>query len=416
MVIQEIIDKKRLNFPLSKEEIEFVIKGFTNHEVLDCQMSALLMAICINGMNEEETDILTNAMLESGKILDFSGEEGIFTDKHSTGGVSDSTTLVLLPIIACSGLKMLKMSGKALGHTGGTLDKFACFKGYQDDLSIEKAKEVVSKFGGTIIAQTEVLAVADKFIYNLRDLTSTFQSIPLIASSIMSKKLACGNDIIVLDVKCGNGAFMETLEDAEKLAKTLVKIGNNAGKKTFAYVTDMSQPLGNTIGNILEVEEAIGVLSGEKSRLEELSLVLASKIIELGKNISNEEAKNEVEKIISSGSALKKLKEIISNQNGSLDLFNKKENQEKYVLTHLYSDKTGYVASFNTKRIGELARQIEKNGKGIIINKKIGDFISEGEPIVSFVDCKEVCKELLTCIEISQNRVASIPVVLSKIN
>ena len=287
----EIIDKKRLGCILTKEEIEYVIKEYTNGNIPDYQMSALLMAICINGMTEEETIYLTDSFINSGEIIDTSNIKGKIVDKHSTGGVGDKTTLVLAPLLAALGYKVLKMSGRGLGFTGGTIDKLESISGYQVEEPFEKVEDEINKIGLAVISQTKNLVPADKKIYALRDVTSTVSSIPLIASSIMSKKIASGASTIVIDVKVGNGALIKTIDDARKLAKLMIKIGNNYQKKIICVLTNMDEPLGLAIGNSNEVLEAIDSLNGKGPKdLMELVKVLASEIIMANENISLDEA------------------------------------------------------------------------------------------------------------------------------
>ena len=318
MLMTDIICKKRDGEALTKEEIGFFVKGYVSGEIPDYQASALCMAIYFRGMNDDEILDLTLAMMNSGETVDLSGIEGIKADKHSTGGVGDKTSLVLCPMAAAAGLKIAKMSGRGLGHTGGTIDKLESFPGFTVEISEERFLENVNRIGISIIGQSKNLVPADKKLYALRDVTGTVPSVPLIVSSIMSKKLASGGDIIVLDVKCGSGSFMKTKEEAEVLAKQLVRVGKAAGKKTAAVITDMDEPLGNAVGNALEVKEAIAVLKGEKKGdLYELCMTLGSlMLVSAEKAASLEEARKMLEKTISDGSALKKLAEMVEAQGG----------------------------------------------------------------------------------------------------
>lgn len=320
MDIKNIIEKKSLGEELTKQEIEFFVNGYTDGSIADYQASALLMAIKILGMTEKETFYLTDATLHSGEIMDLK-ELGITVDKHSTGGISDTTSIALVPICASLGVNMLKLSGRGLGFTGGTIDKLEAFDGFDVSISMEKAKELVKKNGGCIIAATKNLAPADKKLYALRDTTSTVASLPLIASSIMSKKLASGADVIVLDVKYGNGAFMKTKKDATTLAKLMQKIGENAGKKVDFVVDDMNEPLGYNIGNKLEAYEAIDLLDGKTGKLRDVTFDLSAKCVSLGLGISYEEAYKKVQEVVDNKIALEKLKTMVKEQGGSTKLF-----------------------------------------------------------------------------------------------
>lgn len=406
MNIIEIINNKRLKKVLSKEQLEFVVKSYTKGEIQDYQMSALLMAICNNGLNKDETYFLTKAMQNSGKTIDLSIFEGKAVDKHSTGGVSDTTTLIVAPILAESGLYMLKSSGRGLGHTGGTADKLCAFEGYSTQISFEKALKLTSKNGACLISQSLNLCPADKKMYALRDVTGTVESIELIASSIMSKKLASGNDIIVLDVKYGNGAFMESIKDAKKLAKCMVDIGKKDGKKVVAILTDMNQPLGYSIGDNLEVSEAIKVLQGEDNNLAKVSKFLASKIIELGKNIPFKQAMKQVEEIISTKRALEKFKEMVKDSGGKLELFNGYEPKPCY---EIYAKQSGYIKAYKTKELGFLSCEIGCGRKklddeinhsaGIMTYFKIGDKVKNGDKLFSVYGDKKLAKKILTKLE-----------------
>ncbi|MBP1756697.1 MAG: pdp, partial [Firmicutes bacterium] len=318
MKMYDLINKKKNKEIMTTAEIEFIIEGFTDGSIPDYQMSAFLMAVCLNGMNHEETAALTVAMAKSGDILDLSAIHGVKVDKHSTGGVGDKTSLVLSPMVASLGIPVAKMSGRGLGHTGGTIDKLESFPGFSTSISSEQFIENVNRVKMAIVGQTPNLAPADKKIYALRDVTATIDNISLIAGSIMSKKIASGADVIVLDVKTGSGAFMKTFEESLALAQEMVQIGTIAGRKTFAVITDMNQPLGNAVGNTLEVMEAIDTLRGEGPKdLLEVSITLAAYMLvgaEIAKDV--EEAKVMLYKTIEDGSALNKLAEFIQAQGG----------------------------------------------------------------------------------------------------
>lgn len=386
MEINSIIEKKENNLENSFDEIQFMVMGFVNGKISNKDMTRYIKAIFENSMSHQEIFDLTSVMTNSGDILKFDTNDGVFADKHSTGGVSDSTTLIIAPIIALSGIKFMKMSGRKLGHTGGTIDKIEQFRGFNTNLTLQQAKQVVKEHGACIIAQTADLAPADKHLYKLRDETGYVMSLPLIASSVMSKKLACGSNVIVLDVKCGNGAFMKNIGEATALAKIMVEIGKNAGKKIAAVVSDMNQPLGHNVGSYLETIEAIEVLEGKIGRLRDLSIILASKIIELGKNISFEEAKNETLEYLNSGKALQKLKEIISAQGGDLSLFDK--NYREHSLQNkveILSDRDGIISNIDCTKLGFLCRdycKIETN-KGLTLHKSLGESIKRGEQLIT---------------------------------
>lgn len=392
-------NQKRNKEKLTKQEIEYVVNNFVNEKIDEEQMSRFLFAVMKNSLTTQETFYLTKAMQNSGQTFDLS-KLGKTADKHSTGGVSDTTTLIVAPIVACTKIKMIKSSGRSLGHTGGTADKLESFEGYRTGLPYDIAMKLTNKNGACLITQTSEFAPADKKIYALRDKIGAVESLPLIASSIMSKKLASGNDIIVLDVKCGNGAFMKNLHDAQKLAKLMVKIGKADGKKMLAVISDMNQPLGYNIGNALEVIEAIDVLKGKKSLLGELSCFLAEKIIELGENVSAKKAELMVNEIIKSGKALEKFKTMISDSGGKTDLF---DGFVPNVTTEIVSEKDGYVWGYMTQQLGEFASDIEKLQKnngvvnyrqtGIITYKKIGDEVKKGDKL--FGICGKVPNELV---------------------
>lgn len=411
MDIKSIIDKKSKNKQLTKDEIEFFVNGYTAGTITDYQASALLMAIKILGMSEKETFFLTNAMLNSGEILDLK-DLGIVVDKHSTGGISDTTTIALAPICATCGIKMLKLSGRGLGFTGGTIDKLEAFTGYNVDIPMAQAKELVKQNGACVISATANLAPADKKLYALRDTTSTVDSLPLIASSVMSKKLASGADAIVLDVKYGEGAFMKTKKLAEQLAKLMVKIGENAGKKVDYSVGDMNEPLGYNIGNRLEAYEAIELLSGKTGKLRNETLNLASKCIALGLNISQAEALRMATEAVDSGKALQKLKDMVKAQGGDTKLF--RGLGMKPTLT-IKSLKTGTLKKINCSELGALVglmgatRQkitdvIDYN-VGIKTFHKLGDTIQAGDVIFEIfakdkAQAKEFADKFIACYHI----------------
>ena len=396
MLMTDIICKKRDGEALTKEEIGFFVKGYVSGEIPDYQASALCMAIYFRGMNDDEILDLTLAMMNSGETVDLSGIEGIKADKHSTGGVGDKTSLVLCPMAAAAGLKIAKMSGRGLGHTGGTIDKLESFPGFTVEISEERFLENVNRIGISIIGQSKNLVPADKKLYALRDVTGTVPSVPLIVSSIMSKKLASGGDIIVLDVKCGSGSFMKTKEEAEVLAKQLVRVGKAAGRKTAAVITDMDEPLGNAVGNALEVKEAVAVLKGEKQGdLYELCMTLGSlMLVSAEKAASLEEARKMLEKTISDGSALKKLAEMVEAQGGDgRYVYDTSLLPGAEFTLEVPAPCTGYVKHIEADDIG-LASMRLGGGRatkedtidlsvGIVINRKVGDPVSEGESIAT---------------------------------
>ncbi len=390
----ELIRKKRNNISLSKEEIHFLIHSYTNNKIPDYQFSALLMAIYFNGMNEEETSTLTEAMLKSGKVINLNNIDGIKIDKHSTGGVGDKTSLIIAPIVAAVGIKVPMISGRGLGHTGGTLDKLESIPGFRTDLSLMEYKKSLIKCGAVLIGQTEEIAPADKKIYALRDVTATVESIPLITSSIMSKKLAEGIDGLVLDVKTGNGAFMDNHSDAVALANSLIKTAKSFNKRVIAFITDMNQPLGNYIGNWLEVVESIKILKGEYVKdLSELCYNLAGAMIYLGgKSSSLKEGYKIANETIQSGKAFEKFLEIVKNQNGDISFIQepKKYPESKYHKKIIVT-KSGFINQINTYEIGIAALDLGAGRMnkedaidpkaGIILHKKVGDKINKGEII-----------------------------------
>ena len=394
MLMTDIIVKKRDGFKLSADEIEFVVDGYTKGEIPDYQMSALLMAILIRGMDREETLELTMAMMHSGETLDLSGIKGVKADKHSTGGVGDKTSLILCPMVAAQGVKIAKMSGRGLGHTGGTIDKLESFPGFNTGISEETFMANVNDFGIAIAGQTADLDPADKKMYALRDVTGTVPSIPLIVSSIMSKKLAAGADVIVLDVKSGSGSFMKTEDDARELAENLTAVGKMAGKKTVAVITDMDEPLGNAIGNALEVKEAIEVLRGDKKgELLELCLTLGACILtEAGIAENDDEARQMLIRGIEDGSALNKLAQLVEGQGGDKNaVFNTDMLPSAPVRYEAICKETGYVKHISAADVGLVSMhlgggRVTKESEidlsvGLILNKKVGDRIEAGESL-----------------------------------
>lgn len=390
MNVQDIIETKRDNHKLSKEQIEYFISNYTNGNITDYQAAALIMAIYINGMDEEEITNLTLAMANSGDILDLS-ELGIVVDKHSTGGIGDKVTLILAPIIASLGIPVAKMSGRGLGYTGGTADKLEAIPGYNVVLDEKQFIENVKEIGISLITQTANLAPADKKIYALRDSINCVESIPLIASSIMSKKIASGANKIVLDVTCGSGAFMKTKEDAKKLAETMEKIGELAGRKTVAVITDMDQPLGKYVGNTLEVIESIEALNGHwQEDVKEVVLLLGANMIKLaGKGDNLEENKIRMLEQIENGEALNKFKELVVKQGGDVSYIEDVEKfpKAKYKLP-VIATKSGIVNKLNAEEVGKIAMslgagRLRKEDDivkevGIELNKKVGDNVEIG--------------------------------------
>lgn len=402
MRMVDIIEKKRDGQELTTAEINFFIEGYTKGEIPDYQASALAMAIYFQDMNDRERADLTRAMVESGDTIDLSAIDGVKVDKHSTGGVGDTTTLVLAPLVASLGVPVAKMSGRGLGHTGGTIDKLESIAGFHVELTREQFIDLVNRDKVAVIGQSGNLTPADKKLYALRDVTGTVNSIPLIASSIMSKKIAAGADAIVLDVKTGDGAFMKTQEDAEKLAHAMVRIGNHVGRKTIAIISDMSQPLGFAIGNALEVKEAIETLQGKGPKdLTKLVLTLGSQMVILaGKAKTSEEAKEMLLDAIHSGKALAKFKEFLANQGGDASIVDDltKLPQAKYKI-ELPAKQSGYISRMVADEIG-VASMILGAGRatkedvidlavGLVLHKKVGDKVEEGESILTIYSNRE---------------------------
>ncbi len=431
MNMYDLINKKKNRGELTKEEIEFIVNGYTKGEIPDYQMAAFLMAVCINKMTHEETANLTLAMANSGEMLDLSRIEGVKVDKHSTGGVGDKTSLVIGPMVAALGIPVAKMSGRGLGHTGGTIDKLESFPGFSTSLSTEKFIENVNRIKIAIVGQTANLAPADKKIYALRDVTATVDNISLIASSIMSKKLASGADVIVLDVKTGSGAFMKSYEDSLSLAREMVQIGTLAGKPTYAVITDMNQPLGRAVGNALEVKEAIEILNGQGPEdLLEVSLALASyMLLGAGRVKSADEGRKLLVETINNRTALEKMAEFISAQGGNADfVYNPNLLKTASIKYDVKSPADGYVSEIKTDEVGMASLllgggRITKDSRidlsvGIIIHKKLGDKVSKGETLATLYanddeKRKEAKERLLNAYTISKSKAKKPPYVYS---
>ncbi|SFI06469.1 MULTISPECIES: pyrimidine-nucleoside phosphorylase [unclassified Bacillus (in: firmicutes)] len=419
MRMVDIIAKKRDGKELTTEEIQFFITGYTDGTIPDYQVSALAMAIFFQDMSDRERADLTMAMVESGETIDLSEIEGIKVDKHSTGGVGDTTTLVLGPLVAALDVPVAKMSGRGLGHTGGTIDKLEAVEGFHVEITKEQFIDIVNRDKVAVIGQTGNLTPADKKIYALRDVTGTVNSIPLIASSIMSKKIAAGADAIVLDVKTGAGAFMKTEEDAIELAHAMVRIGNNVGRQTMAVISDMSQPLGFAIGNALEVKEAIDTLKGEgPADLTELVLVLGSQMVVLAKKANTlEEAREMLKEVMKNGKAIEKFKQFLHNQGGDSSIVDQPEKlpQAKYVIdvpaktsgvvSNIVADEFGIAAML--LGAGRATKEDEIDlAVGLMLRKKVGDAVKEGEPLVTIYanreDVEEVKAKIYENISISE--------------
>lgn len=428
MRILDIIEKKKLGEELSKEEISFWIKGLCSGDIPDYQTSALLMAIRLKGMNQEETVNLCQEMVHSGDILDLSEIEGIKADKHSTGGVGDKTSLVLGPLVASCGLKIAKMSGRGLGHTGGTLDKLESISGLNIFLSEDEFKKQVAEIGIAIVGQTGELVPADKKLYALRDVTATVDSIPLISSSIMSKKLAAGSDTILLDVKYGKGAFMHTVEDAKKLAKTMISIGKSLGKNTMAMITDMNAPLGRTIGNALEIKEAVLTLKGQGEESFTEFIISAAKIMLMQGKITSDEAEADkmLRENIKNGKAFLKFKEMVRSQGGNVDQIDDLDLLPKSKhIEDMKSKEEGYISKINSEELGILSMKLgggrkKKEDKinyavGIIMDKKVGDYVKMGDSLgqIHYDDLldKQLIDSFYQAYEFSKNKVEKIKVI-----
>ena len=411
MNIIEIINKKSLKEELSDREIKYVVDGFLSGEIKDYQMSALLMAILINDMTNDEIYSLTNYMALSGKMLDLSPLGPNVVDKHSTGGVGDKTTLIISPIVASCGVKVAKMSGRGLGHTGGTIDKLESIPSFDVSLTEEEFINQINDINVAITSQTEDVAVADKKIYALRDVSGTTSSIPLIASSIMSKKIALGAKKLVLDVKVGNGALVKNIEDARRLSKLMIDIGKNAGIQVVCVLTNMNVPLGNNVGNSLEVEEAIDILKNRKQgSLTDLCIELAIQMVALGLDMPVRDAKSMVMDAINSGRAYKKFLELVEYQHGDID--NLPKSKYKYEIK---SKTEGYLVDVDAYKLGLLSMELGAGrankedsinyAAGVVINKNINDYVSYDDVIMTLYTDKEIEKIDNSIFEISPNRV-----------
>ena len=423
MTIIDIIKKKKNKEELTYEEIKYAVDGYINGNIKDYQMSSLLMAITIQGMTEKETFDLTEIMLNSGEKINLEKIQPV-VDKHSTGGVGDKTTLILAPLVAACGVNIAKMSGRGLGFTGGTIDKLESIPGFNTSIDINEFKEQIKKIHVAIVGQMGNLVPADKKIYALRDVTGTVESIPLIASSIMSKKLASGASTIVIDVKVGNGALMKTESDAKRLARLLVKIGKQHNKKVVCFITDMDEPLGYAIGNSLEVLESINTLIGKGPKdLTYLVLNLATYMVSLAKNISLEDANKEVIENLYNGNAYKKFQELVKNQNGNLN----KIKISKRIIS-IKSKKEGYIKNINALELGEIARiigagRLNKEDKidfevGIVLNKKVGDKVKKDEELLKlYINEKTIEEEkILNCFTITREKQEPIKLIKTIIN
>ena len=419
MYIVDLIDKKRKNLKLTKEEIKYMVDSYVSGETKDYQMSSLLMAICINGLDSEETICLTDAMLESGKTIDLTSIPGIKVDKHSTGGVGDKTTLIVAPIVASLGIPVAKMSGRGLGYTGGTIDKLESIPGYNVSMDINSFINQVKNINICISTTTDNLAPADKKIYALRDVTGTVSSKSLIAASIMSKKLATGADKILLDVKYGRGALINNLEDAIDLAKLMVYIGNSHGKETRALISNMNYPLGNMVGNALEIKEVIDILNNKGNKdLRDLSVVLATYMVSMAKNIDFMSAQGEVLNAIRTGIAYNKFLELISSQNGDISKLSCSSN-----IIPIKAFKTGYINDINALKVAEVALKLgagrmtkEDNidyGVGVELVKNIGDYVNTGDVIANlYVGSKSIeINEMVSAFKIDDKKKEKEPII-----
>ncbi len=423
MNIIDIINKKRLGESLTKEDINFFINGVMDSTIADYQTSSLLMAICLNGMNDEEIFNLTDAMINSGDTIDLSFVNTVTVDKHSTGGVGDKVTLVLAPLLASLGLCVAKMSGRGLGHTGGTIDKLEAISGYNVELTEEEFLKQVNDINIAVISQTGNLAPADKKLYALRDVTGTVESIPLIAASIMSKKIASGSKYIILDVKVGNGALMKNIDDARKLAETMIEIGKHYDRKVICLLTNMDEPLGYAIGNGLEVKEALDSLNLKGPRdLNTIVLNMAAMALKSFKDISFEEAVLKAKENLVNKSALAKFEALVSAQGGNINDIIISENK-----VEIKSCEAGYIKSINALKLGEYAKLLGAGrtkkedkidyGVGIVLNKKVGDYIANDEVLLTIyyndeTNLEFVKNNISNLFELSKTKVEPVKLIL----
>lgn len=433
MRMYDIIMKKREKGILSKEEIEFFINGYVRGEIPDYQVSALLMAIYFNGMTDREIANLTLSMANSGEIMDLTSIPGIKIDKHSTGGVGDKTTLIISPIVAALGVNVAKMSGRGLGHTGGTIDKMESIPGMRTNIDKDEFLNIVRKTGFSVIGQSMNMVSADKKLYALRDVTATVESLPLIASSIMSKKIAAGADCILLDVKTGNGAFMKTLDEAIELAKLMVLIGEKVGRRTLALITDMGSPLGNTVGNSLEIIEVCNTLRGNGPKdLTDISIELAANMLFLAQKGDLEYCKKLARGVIENGTAFEKLKEMVALQGGDTSVLDDSSKFEQAkVIYEAVAPKSGYITSMNTEQCG-IASVILGAGRetkeddidysaGIILKKKVGDYVVAGEPIATFYSsdlekCEKAKELYMSAVNIGNEKPKDVSNIFAKVS
>ncbi|WP_072469424.1 thymidine phosphorylase [Urinicoccus massiliensis] len=432
MHINELIEKKKHGQDLSSEEIHYWIQGYLKGDIKDYQVSALLMAIYFQGLNEKETYDLTNELLHSGDTVDLSSIQGIKVDKHSTGGVGDTTSLVLGPLVAAAGCPFAKMSGRGLGHTGGTLDKLEAIQGLSVDLSVQDFIKQVNEIGLAIAGQTANITPGDKKLYSLRDATQTVDNISLIAASILSKKIAIGSDALILDVKVGDGAFMKTKEEAEKLSTALVKLGKAFNRNVMALITSMEEPLGQAVGNLIEVQEAIRVLMGQGPQdLEDLCLNLGAKVLVLAKKFDQEDqALEALKETIKNGQALNKFNEMIKAQGGQIDAQGLLDQDLSPLLGQVKAQEDGYLASLHALTIGEAARRLGAGrlsmedvidpGAGIYLVKKIGQKVTKGETILELYgkdssEIQEIIQDIQAGITYSKDPVQAPTLILHEV-